>query len=245
MLFAKIRNKKKAAPKKEHITVSGLPVEVWWKTVKRINLVVYRKNGRVRISVPLSTPMGKVVETILARMAWINTQQEKFREQKPAVELHYTTGELHSFLGAKYPLFVVEGGRRHYVRFDSLCGIALHIRRNSTLQQRQNVLLQWYREQLLLRIPSLQEKWQPKIGEKVSEFRIKRMKTRWGTCNIPKRRIWLNLELIRKPEQCLEYIVVHEMVHLLEPGHTKKFYAHLDDLLPEWRSVDLLLKQEN
>ena len=134
MVFAKILNRKQAHLKKEYITVSGLQVEVWWKAVKRMNLVVYREDSRVRISVPLSTSMGKVVKIILARMVWIKKQQGKFSEQKPALELHYTTGELHSFLGVKYPLLVVEGGRRHFVRFDSHTGIALHIRRNSTLQ---------------------------------------------------------------------------------------------------------------
>ena len=230
--------------KKEHITVSGLDVEVWWKAVKRMNLVVYADGGRVRISVPSLTPMLKVREMIESRMAWIRVQQDRFQQRKPAMELCYTAEEHHLFLGEKYPLSLVEGGRRHFVHFDPLTGITLHIRRKSSVQQRQNLLLKWYREQLLLRIPPLLEQWQPKVGKEVADLRIKRMKTRWGTCNISKQRIWLNLELIKKPEQCLEYILVHEMVHLLEPGHTKKFYAHLDTLLPEWRTIDSLLTQE-
>lgn len=230
--------------KKEYITVSGLQVEVWWKAVKRINLVVYAADGRVRISVPFSTAMSRVKETIEARMLWIRAQQSMFRERKPAMQLHYIPGERHLFLGKQYPLCIAEGGRRHFVCFDQLDGITLHMRRKSSVQQRQNLLLKWYREQLILRVSPLLEKWQPRIGKEVAEFRIKRMKTRWGTCNIRKQRIWLNLELIKKPERCLEYILVHEMVHLLEPGHTEKFYAHLDAFMPGWRDIDLLLKQE-
>ena len=209
-----------------------------------MNLVVYADGGRVRISVPLSTSILRIRETIESRMVWIKAQQDTFRVRKPAVQLRYTAGETHLFLGKQYPLLLVEGGRRHFVDFDPLTGITLHIRRKSSVQQRQNLLRKWYREQLQLRIPPLQEKWQPKIGKEVSEFRIKRMKTRWGTCNIRQHRIWLNLELIKKPEQCLEYILVHEMVHLLEPGHTKNFYARLDALMPVWRDIDLLLKEE-
>lgn len=244
MFFRKKQNKRKLRLKKEHITVSGLQVEVWWKAVKRINLVVYADDGRVRISVPFSTSLARVEETIEARMVWIKAQQDTFRARKPAMQLHYSQGEMHSFWGKQYPLGIAESGRRHFVHFDSLSGITLHLRKKSSVQQRQNLLLKWYREQLTLSIPPLLAQWQPRIGKEITEFRIKRMKTRWGTCNIHKQRIWLNLELIKKPEQCLEYILVHEMVHLLEPGHTRKFYAHLDVLLPGWRDIDLLLKQE-
>ncbi len=230
--------------KKKHITVSGIGVEVWWKPVKRMNLVVYREGGRVRISVPVSTSMEQIREIVTARTEWIRVKQKVFAEQKAVVVLHYTNGERHLFLGKEYPLLLVEGGRSHFVHFDPLQGITLHIRRNSSSQQRQKLLLKWYRQQLLLRIQPLLDMWQPRIGKEVAECRIKKMKTRWGTCNIRKRRIWLNLELIKKPEQCLEYILVHEMVHLLEPGHTNKFYTYLDTLLPEWRRIDLLLKQE-
>ncbi len=244
MAFTKFLQGRQLRLKKEHITVSGIQVEVWWKSVKRMNLVVYREGARVRISVPVSTSMTQVRETITARIGWIRAKQKRFGEQKAVVAQHYTNGEQHLFLGKEYPLLIVEGGRSHFVRYDPLQGITLYIRRNSSVQQRQKLLLKWYREQLLLRVQPLLDTWQPRIGKEVTECRIKRMKTRWGTCNIRKHRIWLNLELIKKPEPCLEYILVHEMVHLLEPGHTKKFYAHLDTLLPEWQRIDLLLKQE-
>lgn len=230
--------------KKVYITVDDTPVEVWWKTVKRINLVVYAADARVRISVPLATSMHSVQRMIVERMGWIKAQQAKFRGRPRPVQLQFTEGESHLFLGEKYPLSIVEGGRRHFVSFDPSSGITLHLRANSTGQQRNRLLDAWYRQQLKQRIPALLKVWQPLVGEEVHEFRIKRMKTRWGTCNIHKRRIWLNLELIRKPEECLEYILVHEMVHLLEPHHNDRFYHHMDTLFPRWRSVDMLLKQE-
>ncbi len=230
--------------KKEHIIVADIRVEVWWKAVKRINLVVYAADGRVRISVPFATPLALVQQTVFARLAWIKRQQHKFLSQEAPVQLHFADGEQHSFLGAKYPLFIIESGRRHFVRFEPSAGISLHLSSGSTRQQRQRLLDKWYREQLHRRIPALLKHWQPLVGKDVYEFRIKKMKTRWGTCNINARRIWLNLELIKKDVKCLEYILVHEMVHLLEAGHTDVFYAHLHRLLPDWQSRDTLLKQE-
>ena len=242
MLFAKQRNTNRIRLQKSFVTVSGLQVEVWHKAVKRITLVVYREDGRVRISVPFTTPDSLVEATIRGRMAWIKRQQEKFRAHEPALEHRYITGEMHSFAGKHYPLFVAEALGHQHVQFDPSHGISLSIKPGSSVVQRQKLLRGWYRTQILLRARDLLEKWQPKVGEDVAELRIKRMKTRWGTCNIRKRRIWLNLELMKKPESCLEYILVHEMVHLLEPGHGRKFYSHLDRLLPGWRDIDLLLK---
>lgn len=230
--------------KKEYITVADIRVEVWWKAVKRINLVVYAADGRVRISVPYATPLAFVQQTVFRRLSWIKSQQNKFLNRAIPVQLQFADGEQHSFLGKEYPLFIVESGSRHFVSFEPSAGITLHLRSDSTKQQRQRLLDKWYREQLGSHIPRLLKHWQPLVGKDVYEFRIKKMKTRWGTCNINARRIWLNLELIKKEVKCLEYIIVHEMVHLLEAGHTDTFYAHLDRLLPDWHSRDKLLKQE-
>ncbi len=228
--------------KKDYIIVADVRVEVWWKAVKRVNLVVYAADGRVRISVPQATSLAFVQRTLFDRLDWIKEQQKKILNRAIPVPLQFTDGEQHSFLGKDYPLCVAQSGSRHFVSFESSAGITLHLCQGSTKQQRQRLLEKWYREQLNSRIPALLKHWQPLVGKDVCEFRIKKMKTRWGTCNINARRIWLNLELIKKEEKCLEYILVHEMVHLLETGHTYTFYAHLDRLLPDWRSRDILLK---
>lgn len=230
--------------KKEFIIIDDIRVELWWKAVKRITLVVYAADGRVRVSVPPATPIHLVQRVVRDRLTWINAQQARFRMRKPPVTLQFVDGERHFFLGKGYPLSITEGGRSHFVRFDPATGIRLYLRRGSTVQQRQRLLHRWYREQLHSRIHTLLLRWQPLVGEDVRELRIKRMKTRWGTCNIRARRIWLNLELIKKEEVCLEYILVHEMVHLLEARHNEVFFAHLDRLLPDWRSREILLKQE-
>jgi predicted metal-dependent hydrolase len=111
----------------------------------------------------------------------------------------------------------------------------VYVRPGSTTEQRERVLLTWYRRELQVLIPPLIEKWTAILGVELAGWGIKRMKTRWGTCNIEARRSWLNLELIKKPAHCLEYIVVHEMVHLLERHHNERFTAHMDRVLPRWR----------
>ncbi len=231
--------------KKEYIQVQGLTVEVWWKAVKRINLVVYAKECRVRISAPYFTPKVEVEGLIRAKMEWIKKKQKELQEQKSTPEMHYRSGETVCFLGEEYGLAVVDGAASSGVVFDPKEGIVLHMGKNNCREERRKVLLAWYRDELALRIPPLLAKWQPQVGEEVLEWRIKRMKTRWGTCNIAARRIWLNLELIRRPERCIEYILVHEMVHLLVPGHSAKFYQYMDTLLQDWRDVDRLLTGRN
>jgi predicted metal-dependent hydrolase len=231
--------------KQEHIIVADTSVEVWWKPIENINLAVYGPDGRVRISVPSVTSKPRVHQAIMARMGWIKKQQARFRSQPIVNVLQGLDGELHDLWGNPYPLRVVDSRRRHFVSFDPESGICIHVRSGSSTDGRLRLLNEYYRTELKKRVPELLDIWQPRIGKKVDEWRIKRMKTRWGTCNIPQRRLWLNLELAKKPEECLEYILVHEMVHLLERGHTAEFYAHMDRMLPQWRSIDLLLKQEN
>ena len=228
--------------KKEHIIVADTSVEVWWKPIENINLAVYGPDGRVRISVPSATPEPRVRQAIMARMGWIKKHQARFRGRPVVDALQAIDGELHYLWGRPYPLSVVESRRRHFVSFDPGRGICIHVRSGSSTDARLRLLNEYYRGELKQCVPELLDIWQPRIGRKVNEWRIKRMKTRWGTCNIPQRRLWLNLELAKKPQECLQYILVHEMVHLLERGHTAKFYAHMDRLLPQWRSIDSLLQ---
>ena len=227
---------------KEKIVVAGLDVEVWRKPIKNINLAVYGIDGRVRISVPGIMSDARVRQVVMERMGWIRKKLD-FRQKLPEpVVLRAVGGELHEFFGKSYPLNVFDKNRRHHVRFDPVHGISLHVRSGTSTNNRLRLLASWYREELEKRVHCLLPIWQSRVGEQVNEFRIKKMKTRWGTCNITARRLWLNLELAKKPEECLEYILVHELVHLLEREHNGKFYAHMDRLLPQWRSIDSLLK---
>ena len=145
------------------------------------------------------------------------------------------SGESHYFQGRRYRLNVIyqSGLPRVVVRNKS--AIDLHVRDGSETVQREKVLLTWYRQQLKQFIPALIAQWEPVIGVQVAEWQVKQMKTKWGTCNIEAKRIWINLELAKKSIQCLEYIVVHEMVHLLERKHNDNFTELMNKFMPQWR----------
>jgi predicted metal-dependent hydrolase len=151
------------------------------------------------------------------------------------------SGENHYFLGQPYQLQVVEQDRPAKVFLQDSASILLSVRPGANIQQRAKILYDWYREQLRTLLPTLLEKWQIALGVTASDWGIKKMKTRWGTCNIRARRVWINLELAKKPIECLEYIVVHELLHLVERRHSERFHALMDKYLPTWRSVRELL----
>lgn len=179
---------------------------------------------------------------VQAKLPWIEKQQAKLRRRTEQAPQQYCSGERHSFRGQAYPLQVMNTMGKPWVQLthDS---IELYIAAESTASQRQQLLNHWYRCQLKLLIPSLLAQWQPIVGVTVREWRIKHMKTRWGTCNIPAQRIWLNLELAKHSDRALEYVVVHELTHLLERLHNDRFHGFLDQFLPDWRSREAELKQ--
>jgi predicted metal-dependent hydrolase len=145
------------------------------------------------------------------------------------------SGETHYFLGRRYRLRVVEHQRTGTVVIRSTSTLELHTRRESDAKARERVLQRWYRQRLRELIPPLLSKWEAILGIRASAWGIKRMKTRWGTCNVAAGRIWLNLELAKKPPSCLEYILVHEIVHLVERHHTDRFRQYMDQFMPQWR----------
>ncbi len=227
---------------KEHIVIAGVAVEVWRKSVKNFILVVYASDGRVRLSVPLGASAASIREVIMSRMDWIRARQRSSRARPVVAEPLMEDGAEHLFFGKAYPLRIREGKGRHELCFDRNLGIVLRVRPGSTAAARRRLLDRWYRAELSHRIQALLHTWQPIVGREAAEYRIKRMKTRWGTCNVLARRLWLNLKLVTLPEQCLELIVVHELVHLLEREHNEIFYGHMDRLLPDWRRRNELLK---
>ncbi len=145
------------------------------------------------------------------------------------------SGESHYFEGRRYRLRVIERAGRPSVRLLNNTIMQLSVPPAADRDTRDAVLQRWYRRQLRDRLPELLAKWEPRVGVDVTEARIKRMKTRWGTCQADARRIWLNLELVKKPASCLEYIVVHEMVHLIERHHNDRFRELMDRIMPRWR----------
>jgi predicted metal-dependent hydrolase len=217
------------------ITAGDLVVDVVRKEIKNLHLAVYPPDGRVRVAAPLLVDDEAVRLAVIARLPWIRRQQGKFAQQERQSAREVVSGESHYFQGRRYLLNVVYRDGVPAVAVRNNTTLDLFVRPGSDTAQRGRVLLTWYRRQLQQLIPPLVAKWEAIIGVQVAEWRVKQMKTRWGTCNPDARRIWLNLELIKKPASCLEYIVVHEMVHLLERRHNDRFVALMDRFMPQWR----------
>jgi predicted metal-dependent hydrolase len=217
------------------ISVSGIKVEVVRKEIKNLHLGVYPPNGRVRVAVPNVVSDDAVRLAVVEKLGWIKRQKAKFAAQPRQSQREMVNGESHYFLGKRYRLRVHEctGNARAAIRGKST--LDLFIPPHTSPTKREAVLSGWYREQLRSLIPPLIEEWQTTLGVAVSGWQIRKMKTKWGSCNPSTQRITLNLELAKKPEICLEYIVVHEMIHILESRHNDRFVEYLDKFMPQWR----------
>lgn len=218
------------------ITVNGLAVDVVRKEIKNLHLAVYPPDGRVRVATPLRVTDEAVRLAVISRLSWIKRQQTKYREQERESEREYVSGESHYFQGSRYRLNVVYLNIVSKVVIRNKSTLDLYVRPTSTSSQRQKIISAWYRAYLREAIPPLMNKWEGKLGVKISGWGIKQMKTKWGACNIGARRIWLNLELAKKPVHCLEYIIAHELIHSLERNHNARFVACMDKYMPQWRS---------
>jgi len=217
------------------IKVSGLTVDVVRKDIKNLHLAVYPPAGRVRVAAPLRVSDEAVRLAVVSRLGWIKRQKSKFTGQARQSEREYVSGESHYFQGQRYRLNVIYQSGASHVAIRNKSTIDLYVREGSDREQRERVMLAWYRHHLKEQIPALIEKWEPVLGVRVADWRVKQMKTKWGTCNIKAGRIWLNLELAKKSAQCLEYIVVHEMVHLLERHHNDRFTELMSKYMPQWK----------
>ena len=223
--------------KATQIAVGGLSVEVVRKSIKNLHLGVYPPHGRVRVAAPHGMSDEAVRLAVVTRMAWIKRQQVKFNAQPRQSERAYVSGETHYFWGQRYRLHVIDGAQAGRVHVRNSRAMDLYIRKGSDRTQRERVLLDWCRRELRARASPLVMRWSNDFGIEPPLWGIKRMKTKWGSCNIEARRIWLNLELIKKPPHCLEYIIVHELAHFFERNHTDRFVALMDRMLPQWRTV--------
>jgi predicted metal-dependent hydrolase len=220
--------------KQHQIEVSGIQVDVVRKDIKNFHLGIYPPNGRVRVAVPLHLDNEAVRLAVISRLGWIRRQQAAFEQQDRQSMREMVTGESHYVQGRRYRLNVIEQECPASVSLLNNTTLELRIRPGTNREKREAVLHQWYRQRLRKQIPELIAKWEPIIGVNVADWGIKKMKTRWGTCTIEAMRIWLNLELAKKPTSCLEYILVHEMVHLLERHHNDRFRDYMDSFMPQW-----------
>lgn len=214
-----------------HINLGDISAEVVLKDIKNVHLSVYPPDGKVRISAPAHMSLDTLRIFAISRLPWIRQQQDKLRAQPRETPREYLERESHYVWGRRYLLKIVETDAAPEVHLTHR-SLILRVRPGTGGEQRLAIMEAWYREQVKETAPALIAKWEPLMGVKVARFFVQRMKTKWGSCNPANRSIRLNTELAKKPRECLEYIIVHEMAHLLEPTHNARFSALMDRLLP-------------
>jgi predicted metal-dependent hydrolase len=214
--------------------LGDLRIEVVRKNIKHVHLSVYPPLGQVKISAPMRTTPEALHAFAISRLPWIRQQQKKIREQARETPREYVSGESHCLWGQRYLLTVVEQDGSPTI-LKKHASLLMQVRPGADLSKRQEIMADWYRDQLRSVLPDLIAQWESVIGVKVERYFIQHMKTRWGSCNPAARSIRLNTELAKKPKACLEYILVHEMVHILEPSHNTRFVALMDQFMPGWQ----------
>jgi predicted metal-dependent hydrolase len=219
----------------ETIELGDITVDVVKKDIRNVHLSVYPPSGRVRISAPAHMSLDTIRVFAISKLGWIKQQQQKLREQERETPREYLDRESHYVWGKRYLLKIVEQDAAPFVSLQHST-LWLQVRPGTDEVRKQAVVAEWYREQIKDAAPPLIAKWEPLMGMTVARFFVQHMKTRWGSCNPSAGNIRLNSELAKKPLECLEYIVVHEMVHLLEPTHNQRFVAAMDRFLPQWPS---------
>ena len=232
------------------IVLGDITVDVVRKRVKNINLTVHPPLGRVRISAPKRASLKTIREFAISKLDWIRQHQALMREQarqappgKPRRELKYLDGESHLVWGTPCRLAVSERDGQPFVELNR-DHLLLQVRPGADRDGRRAVVENWYRQQVQAAVPPLLERWEPRLGVKLERYQVRRMRTRWGSCTPAKRTIRLNTELATRPPELLEYIVVHELVHLLEPTHNARFYTLMDLHMPGWKAHRKELNRE-
>jgi predicted metal-dependent hydrolase len=225
--------------KTNKIFVEDITIDVVRKNIKNLHLAVYPPYGRVRIATPRHIDDETLRLFVISKLSWIKKHRSKFKQQKRQSPREYVSGESHYYKGQRYLLNVIyqKPPLANKAEIRNKKYLDLYVRYGSDRKRRRNILTEWYRRQLKDEIPGLIEKWEDIIGVKANDWDVKRMKTKWGTCNVTAKRVWINLELAKRPAQCLEYILVHELVHLLERNHNGRFTSYMDKFLSNWRFI--------
>lgn len=218
-----------------YLTVAGLGVDVVYKDIKNLHISVYPPVGRVRVAAPEATSEDMIRLAIVQRLSWIKRQREQLQKADRQSVRKMQSGETHYVWGQRYRLDVSRTSGNFHVetKGQTLWVIAPA---DADTEAKRATLDRWYRRELKVAVPALLSKWQPIIGVEAGKIIVRRMKTKWGTCVAHSRTIWLNPELAKKNPRCLEYIVVHELTHMLEHSHNDRFVALMDQYLPDWRA---------
>lgn len=219
-----------------HIKIAEIDVEIVRKDIKNIHFGVYPPSGRVRVAVPINVDDEAVRIAVISKLPWIRKQIQSFQNQERQSRREYVSRESHYYLGKRYLLSIQEGKGKQGISIHKSKGMILFVRPGSTAERREKILTEWYRNELKKIVAARIEKWETDLGVTVKAFGVRKMKTRWGSCNPKTGRILINLEMIKKPEQCIDYIVLHEMAHLIEKRHNDRFREILTHHMPRWQT---------
>ena len=217
------------------IQLGDMVMEVTRKDLRNVHLSVHPPTGRVTIAAPEHLSLDTIRIFAITKLAWIRQQQTKLMEQERESPREYLDRESHYVWGKRYLLKVVETNKPPAIDLKHR-RMHLNVRPGTSQANCQAIMDEWYRQQLRRAAPPLIAVWEPRLGVKVERVFIQRMKTKWGSCNHHARSIRLNTDLAKKPPDCLEYLIVHEMVHLLEPTHNARFVSLMDHFMPKWQS---------
>jgi predicted metal-dependent hydrolase len=218
-----------------YLTVRGINIDVIYKDIKNLHIGVYPPVGRVRVAAPMRLDQEQIRLAVIQRLPWIKRRQQELQDAARQSPREMVTGESHYVWGTRHRLKVIERDGRAHVEVDG-ARLLMYVPAGTDTDSRAKLLQDWQRHQLRLAVPPLIAKWEPIVGRKVPRWSIRRMKTKWGSCNRETGHVWFNLELAKKHPLCLEYIIVHEMAHLLERNHSDRFTALMDKFMPDWRS---------
>ena len=217
------------------LQLGNMQIDVVQKDIKNVHLSVHPPAGKVRISAPSRMKLDTIRLYAISKLAWIKQQQRKLREQDRETRREYLDRESHYLWGKRYLLTIVERNARPTVKLKHR-ELILYVRPGIDAAKREAIIEEWYREQLKAAVAPLIAKWEPLLRVQVKGFHVRTMKTMWGSCSPSRKTIRLNTELAKKPLDCLEYITVHEMVHLLEPTHNARFVKLIDKFMPNWQT---------
>lgn len=224
------------------IQIADIPVEIVKKNIKNMHLSVLPPDGRVRVSAPLTLSDDVISMFVRTKLGWIRKQQAKFEAQPRQSKREYVSGETLYVWGRQYFLQVEHSYKGNALVLDGSRAI-LTVRKESTAKQREAFVREWYRGLLKAAVEKYLPKWERITGLYCSSWQSKYMTTRWGTCNTGTRKIWLNLQLAKKPVECLEYVILHELAHLKVRNHGADFVAIMDQYMPQWRERKKLLNE--
>jgi predicted metal-dependent hydrolase len=217
----------------ETIHIGDLSIQVTKKDIKNVHLSVHPPDGRVTLVAPTATRLDAARAYAISRLSWIRQQQRKLKNQARETPRQFIERESHYLWGRRFLMTVLHRDAKPCVTLDHK-RIILTVRPGSDARRRAEVIHEWHKSILHEVVPTLIKKWEPKLEVKVADYFLQRMKTKWGSCNHKAGNIRLNTELVKKPKDLLEYVIVHEMVHLLEPTHSDRFMAILGEHYPTW-----------